>query len=42
MTLCTSNVIQTKTDLSSCLRHSFSNVLFYALKLPNGFQSVDR
>jgi hypothetical protein len=42
MVLCTSNVIQTKTDLSSCLRHPFGYVLFYALKLPNGFQSVDR
>jgi hypothetical protein len=42
MVLCTSNVIQTKTDLSSCLRHLFGYVLFYALKLPNGFQSVDR
>jgi hypothetical protein len=42
MILCASNVVQTKIDLSSCLRHQFGYVLFYALKLPNGFQSVDR
>jgi hypothetical protein len=42
MVLCTDNVIQTKADLPSCLRHPFGYVLFYALKLPNGFQSVDR
>jgi hypothetical protein len=37
MDLCTSNVIKTKTDLSSCIHHPFGYVLFYALKLPNGF-----
>jgi hypothetical protein len=37
MVLCTGNVIQIKTDLSSCLRHPFGYVLFYALKLLNGF-----
>jgi hypothetical protein len=42
MILCASNVVQTKTDLSPCLRHQFGYVLFYAIKLPNGFQSVDR
>jgi hypothetical protein len=42
MVLCTSDVIQIKVDLSSCLRHPFGYVLFYALKLSNGFESVDR
>jgi hypothetical protein len=37
MVLCTGNVIQIKADLSSCLRHPFGYVLFYTLKLPNGF-----
>jgi hypothetical protein len=37
MVLCTNNVIQIKTDLSSCSRHLFGYVLFYVLKLPNGF-----
>jgi hypothetical protein len=35
MVLCTSNVIKTKTDLSSCLHHPFDYALFYVLKLPN-------
>jgi hypothetical protein len=42
MILCTSNVIYTKTDLLSRPRRLFGYVLSYALKLPNGFQSVDR
>jgi hypothetical protein len=42
MVLCTSDVIQIKTDLSSCLCHPFGYVLFYTLKLPNGFESIDR
>jgi hypothetical protein len=29
-------LVKIKTDLSSCLRHPFGYVLFYALKLPNG------
>jgi hypothetical protein len=29
--------VQVKTDLSSRLRHPFGYVLFYTLKLPNGF-----
>jgi hypothetical protein len=37
MALCTRNFIRIKTDLSSCLRHLFGYVLFYVLKLPNGF-----
>jgi hypothetical protein len=42
MALCTSDVIQINTDLSSCLRRLFGYVLFYALKFPNGFESVGR
>jgi hypothetical protein len=37
MVLCMSNVIQTKTDISSCIRRPFGYVLFYVLKLPNDF-----
>jgi hypothetical protein len=35
MALCMCNFI--KIDLSSHLRHPFGYVLFYTLKLPNGF-----
>jgi hypothetical protein len=29
--------VQIEIDLSSCLRHPFGYILFYTLKLPNGF-----
>jgi hypothetical protein len=37
MVLCACNFVQIMTDLSSCLRYLFGYVLFYVLKLPNGF-----
>jgi hypothetical protein len=37
MVLCTGNVIQTKTDLSSCICHPFGYVLFYVFKAPKWF-----